>query len=38
MLNLIDIVPEAYLGQFYPDVIRVLVEVKTAQDKLYMLF
>lgn len=38
MLNLIEIVPEAYLGQFYPDVLKIVGEVKTAQDKLYYLF
>ncbi len=38
MLNLIDIIPESYTQQFYPEIIKIVIDLKSANDKLYLLF
>jgi hypothetical protein len=38
MINLIETVPESYSQKLYPDVIKVIIDLKTANDKLYLLF
>ncbi len=38
MLNLIQTIPESYTQQFYPDIIKIVIDLKSANDKLYLLF
>ncbi len=38
MLNLIDTIPESYTQQFYPEIIKIVIDLKSANDKLYLLF
>lgn len=38
MLNLIETVPESYTHQFYPEIIKIIIDLKSTKDKLYLLF
>lgn len=38
MLNLIETVPEGYSQEFYPEILRIIIELKSTKDKLYLLF
>jgi dsDNA-binding SOS-regulon protein len=38
MLNLMNTIPESYTQQFYPEIVKIVIDLKTANDKLYLLF
>lgn len=38
MINLVETIPESFTQKLYPDVIKSIVEIKSANDKLYLLF
>lgn len=38
MLNIIDTIPESYTNQFYPEIVKIVIDLKSANDKLYLLF
>ena len=38
MLNLMEALPESFTGKFHPDIMNLLVLLKTTSDKLYLLF
>ena len=38
MLNIVETIPESYTKQFYPEIINIVIDLKSANDKLYLLF
>ena len=38
LLNLLQALPEEFTQQFYPEAVDTLVQVKTAKDKVFLLF